>query len=316
MQYNKIMRTLIILSMVFAFGSAMDCPADTAYHVDLRTMLPDGSPNPNYGQEIATGLCACLEFAGELAVINDTTVTLAVNIVDNEPIRGIEIDIYADTDELVYEGAGSVTKGSKLENVTDPNGTPRTMTLLANAIDDHVKVMAYSTAQAQTEGNGEEGDLVYVTYHVPNGVSSLPAVINFGIGTCNLPGTSLAPDLLNVVCAFPDTTNPQAVNVQLDVVEKPGIPTEYNLSQNYPNPFNPTTSIAFDIPQASDVTITIYNIIGQQVVSLVNDFVPAGKYEVEWNAQDTYRNPVASGVYFYELRSDDFTARKKMILLR
>ncbi len=318
MLHNKSLKIFTILGFLISGTFAIDCAADTSYHVDIRTMLPDGTPNPNYGQEIATGLCACLDFHGELTVnAADSTVTLVLRIVDNEPIRGAEIDIYHDSPGLAYDSYGSVTKGAKLLNVTNPDGVPKTMTLLANEIGDHIKVMAYSTSQAQTEGDGVEGDLILVTYKAVNGVNALEGVpINFGIGVCNLPGTSLAPDLLNVVCDFPDTLNPTTVNVVMDIVEKPGVPTQFNLAQNYPNPFNPTTNIAFDISQSGQVTINIYNLIGQQVVTLVNEEIHAGRYEVEWNGLDANSNIVASGVYFYELRSENFNARKKMILLR
>ena len=317
MLQNKSIKIFTLLGLLLSGTFAIDCPADTASQIDWRTLLQDGTPNPDYGQEIATGFCVCLDFASDMVVnADDSTVTLIIRILDNEPVRGMEFDIYHDAPGLVYGQDGSVAKGAKLENVTDPEGQLGTMTLLANEIGNHVKVMAYSTDKAQTAGNGEEDDLVFVTYKAVDGLEVLPSPINFGIGVCNFPGTSKSPDLLNVVCSFPDTLNPKSVNVTLNIVEKPGVPTRFNLAQNYPNPFNPTTNIAFDIPQNSHVTINIYNLIGQQVVTLVNKEIQAGRYEVEWNGLDANRSAVASGVYFYELSSENFKARKKMILLR
>ncbi len=318
MRQIRMIKIITVLSLFASGLFAIDCPADTAYHMDLRTMLPDGSPNPSYGQIIATGLCACLDFVSDASVnANDSTVTFTIRIVDNEPIRGAEIDIYHYSDNLEYSGTGTVSKGEKLLNVTDPDGNPKTMTLLANQIDDHVKVMAYSTSQAQTEGNGEEGDLFMITYKAVNGLEALGSEITIGIGVCNLPGTSMAPDLLNVVCSFPDTLTPVIVTIpSVGIEDDLGIPTQYNLAQNFPNPFNPTTNIAFDIPEHGQVAITIFNLIGQQVRTLMNDQMVAGRYHVEWNGLDNAGNAVASGVYFYELRSENFIARKKMILLR
>lgn len=306
--------TLLLAGSIFA----LDCPADSSYHVDIRTMLPDGSPNPSYGQVIATGLCACIGFVEYMEQPSDTTIALTLRIVDNEPIRGIEIDLYHDAGSaLVYNGMGSVAKGAKLLNVTDPDGNPKTMTLLANEITNHVKVMAYSTSQAQTAGNGEEDNLFTITYGVPGGVTSLPDYINFGIGICNVPGTSMAPQLLNVVCSFPDTLNPVAVSTaSVGIADANTLPTTFELAQNYPNPFNPTTRIAFAIPKTGQVSIYIYNLIGQRVATLLNDNLSAGRYEVNWNGMDTYNNAVASGMYFYELRADNFVSRKKMVLLR
>jgi hypothetical protein len=89
------------------------------------------------------------------------------------------------------------------------------------------------------------------------------------------------------------------------------LPAEYNLSQNYPNPFNPTTTINFQIPLSSKVTLKIYDVLGREVKSLVNEFKIAGKYSVTFNATN-----LASGVYFYNLRAGNYVESKKMILLK
>ena len=141
--------------MLSGLWADLDCPADSSVHVDTRTMLPDGSPNPTYGQEIATGLCGCLGFV-DGAVVDGNEVTFTIRLVDNEAIRGIELDLYHDNADLVYSG---VSKGEKLENVLDEDGNPRTMTLLGNYLEDHLKVLAYSTSRARTAGDGTEGNL-------------------------------------------------------------------------------------------------------------------------------------------------------------
>ena len=85
----------------------------------------------------------------------------------------------------------------------------------------------------------------------------------------------------------------------------------FELSQNYPNPFNPSTLIKFAIPQTSDVSLRIYNILGQEVRTLVNREMKAGSYEVTFNA-----NELASGIYFYSIQAGNYTATKKMMLLK
>jgi hypothetical protein len=89
------------------------------------------------------------------------------------------------------------------------------------------------------------------------------------------------------------------------------IPGEYKLYQNYPNPFNPTTTIQFDIPKAPLVMLKVYNVLGQEVATLVNEKREAGRYEVEFDG-----SRLTSGVYFYKLVADDFVAVKKFILLK
>ncbi|MCK9425286.1 MAG: T9SS type A sorting domain-containing protein [Ignavibacteriaceae bacterium] len=96
-------------------------------------------------------------------------------------------------------------------------------------------------------------------------------------------------------------------------VEKLGntIPTVYMLEQNYPNPFNPETSIRFSIPQESFVTVKVFNTLGEEVMTLVNEQKTAGVYNASFKA-----NNLTSGIYFYTIKANDFTSTKKMILMK
>jgi len=95
-------------------------------------------------------------------------------------------------------------------------------------------------------------------------------------------------------------------------VDKPsnGLPMHFNLDQNYPNPFNPTTIINYAVPQSSNVSIRIFNTLGQEVAELVSEFKAPGYYQVQWNAN------VPSGIYFYRLQAGDFIKTKKLVLLK
>jgi hypothetical protein len=96
-----------------------------------------------------------------------------------------------------------------------------------------------------------------------------------------------------------------------EAVEVEVVPTQFELSQNYPNPFNPSTKIRYQLPQESKVVIKIYNILGSEVMELVNDKREAGVYEVEFNASN-----LSSGTYIYKIAADNFVQTKKMILLK
>ena len=97
-----------------------------------------------------------------------------------------------------------------------------------------------------------------------------------------------------------------------DVRSDPSVvPEAYSLTQNYPNPFNPTTQITFNIPKAGNVTLTVYNTLGQQVATLVNGSLGVGSHTVTFNA-----NNLASGVYFYRLNAGSYSATLKMMLLK
>ncbi|MBK8983607.1 MAG: T9SS type A sorting domain-containing protein [Ignavibacteria bacterium] len=90
-----------------------------------------------------------------------------------------------------------------------------------------------------------------------------------------------------------------------------GIPVKYDLSQNYPNPFNPSTSINYDLPVDGNVSLKIFDMSGKELMTLVNEVKTAGYYSVNFNASD-----LSSGVYFYTITADNFTATKKMMLLK
>lgn len=95
-----------------------------------------------------------------------------------------------------------------------------------------------------------------------------------------------------------------------------GVPQNYSLGQNYPNPFNPTTKFNFAIPNSDIVTIKIFDILGREVITLVNQKMNTGTYSVDWNSINSSGEPVSSGVYFYTMRTGNFFESKKMILTR
>jgi hypothetical protein len=133
------------------------------------------------------------------------------------------------------------------------------------------------------------------------------------------PGTSTTfIDLLGCVIDSVEYGNPVSVEDKVNIQ-----PLEFALSQNYPNPFNPTTKIKFTIPTPLSppfakggktggvVTLKVYDILGNEIATLVNEEKPAGSYEVEFDARG-----LTSGIYFYQLRAGDYVETKKMVLLR
>ncbi len=93
--------------------------------------------------------------------------------------------------------------------------------------------------------------------------------------------------------------------------------TKYTLYQNYPNPFNPTATIKYDLPKQSKVELKVYNIMGQEVATLVSKEQQAGSYSVQFNTQQTTNNKqLSSGVYIYRLQAGNYTSVKKFVLLK
>ncbi|MBT8379029.1 MAG: T9SS type A sorting domain-containing protein [Ignavibacteria bacterium] len=100
----------------------------------------------------------------------------------------------------------------------------------------------------------------------------------------------------------------------VDVEKDNELPKEFSLNQNYPNPFNPSTIISWQTPTGSWNTLKIYDALGGEVVTLVNEYRPAGKYKVEFSSQ--FIPDLKSGIYFYQLTAGEYAETKKMILLR
>lgn len=94
------------------------------------------------------------------------------------------------------------------------------------------------------------------------------------------------------------------------------IPKEFALHQNFPNPFNPSTTIKYDLPKNSEVLITIYDMLGREVKTLLNDKQDAGYKQIVWNGTNNYGAQVSTGIYFYKLRAGDFVQSRKMILMK
>jgi hypothetical protein len=108
----------------------------------------------------------------------------------------------------------------------------------------------------------------------------------------------------------------EAVIVDVDDQTDPNLPEDFELGQNYPNPFNPETQIEFSLPRATHVTLQVYNILGERVRMLVDDYLPAGNTKVAWDGKDDDGLDVASGIYLYQIKTGASVASKKMTLLR
>jgi len=94
------------------------------------------------------------------------------------------------------------------------------------------------------------------------------------------------------------------------------VPARYALGQNYPNPFNPTTTIRFELPEDAHTRITIYDLLGREIVLLENRPFNAGYHQVVWQGRDTYGNAVPSGMYFYRMEANGFSSTRKMVFLK
>jgi hypothetical protein len=105
-------------------------------------------------------------------------------------------------------------------------------------------------------------------------------------------------------------------NSVLSILVNNPIPDMYHLFQNYPNPFNPVTTLRYDLPEDGLVNITIYDMMGREVKTLVNSSQTAAYNTIQWNATNNAGQPVSAGIYLYRLDAGQFRQTKKMVLLK
>ncbi|OQX85339.1 hypothetical protein B6D60_08005 [candidate division KSB1 bacterium 4484_87] len=154
-----------------------------------------------------------------------------------------------------------------------------------------------------TEGGGFEFGRYRTRYIVPNSDGSYPDTWTFPVDTFQLD-----PPL-------PVEEAPLKVAVD-ELIQGRVTPDNYTLGQNYPNPFNPTTMITYSIPKLSHVNIKVYNMLGQEIATLVNKQKAPGTYKVSWDGKDYTGKVVAGGVYFYRIEAGDFNKTMKMLFLK
>ncbi len=120
-------------------------------------------------------------------------------------------------------------------------------------------------------------------------------------------GTTISLYLIRAYVSYIISNNKEAIEL---------LPSSYALEQNYPNPFNPSTVISYQIPEMTNVQIKIYDALGREIRTLIDEIKPAGKYNIAWDGRDNSGNLVSSGVYFYKIVAGNFVQTKKMILMK
>ena len=108
----------------------------------------------------------------------------------------------------------------------------------------------------------------------------------------------------------------QQQEAALGVEEQAGLPTDFNLHQNYPNPFNPSTTLRFDLPAATDIRIVLYDLLGREVVRLVEQRLEPGYHQLVWNGRDRRGREVPTGMYIVLMTTPEYRKSIKLVLLK
>jgi hypothetical protein len=166
------------------------------------------------------------------------------------------------------------------------------MDIMSKVVDSQLRVLVYSF---------EDG------VNISSGLVDLLAIPRNQ--DCRLQYLEVVDDRGRVMKAIHGTTG---------ISEQPGrnIPESFVLLPNYPNPFNPDTYIEYALPTDCQVTLVVYNILGQRVRTLINSHQTAGFKSVRWDGKDDSGDQVSAGVYFYSIKADNFSQTKKMLLLK
>ncbi len=222
-----------------------------------------------------------------LLQINDNMLTFG----DIEPLMGLSIGY------ISYSGQDSV--GSEIDTTVDM-GTRLVMTVSTDGNSNHYSWWQWQQVNISYP-RGTDSDILVI---------ELVSLSDSGIYVCNI--TNTLADQLTLI------SRPVHVTVigGLAVSENEGIPAEFALHANYPNPFNPSTTIRFDLPEAAEVHLMVYDILGREVRVLVNERLEPGYRQVTWNGRTAHGMDVPTGIYIARFITPEYTKSIKMLLLK
>ena len=150
-----------------------------------------------------------------------------------------------------------------------------------------------------------------------NATLDIPAITRGTTEPVQFTATKINPDKRStVIVTVYDVGNNEITCDPVVTRLAAGVPEQFELGQNYPNPFNPTTKITFKLPEAATVNLTVYDVAGREVATLVREPMEAGTFEVEWNGRDNAGRMLPSGMYLYRLNAGTFTDSQTMVLLK
>lgn len=241
-----------------------------------------GVPGVNENAEFSLRMGSDRVMVGE-------TVSVDVSLANVQALMGYQFALNYDTDKFEFVGAAPAEQ----DLLTSTGGE----TPLFHSWSDNAGEVTVANAVINGSAINGGGDIVRLTFKV---LREFEDNARFEVAN----GLIADPSQLS---------NPAVVAGVLDIQSTP---TEFSLLQNFPNPFNPETTIQYNLAESADVTLHIYNVVGQVVRTLVAERQSAGRYRVQWSGMDDRSVPVSSGIYFYEIRAGKNKDVRKLMLLK
>ena len=289
-------------ALAFADGTVIPNQAYTAGQAIASLVLPEASGGTAPLRYSLSALPAGLAFdaatrriSGTPSAVTDGAVIVIYTVIDS----GGEVDALTFTI--------TVSEGLSFESFFDlfPSGK-----IVPTASHDLVEIREFVVGQ-RVEGlvlPEASGGTAPLTYSLS---PALPAGLAFDAATRTIAGT---PQTAAETAYTYTVTDANGASASLALQT---LPATFVLADNFPNPFNPATTIKYALPQAADVELTVYNVVGQVVRTLVAEHQSAGRYVVEWDATNDNGHSLSSGMYFYRLQAgSEFREVKKMLLLK
>ncbi len=212
-----------------------------------------------------------------------------------------DVAVFSDDDSNIYVAVLGADQGIglyKLDLIVPVELT----SFAANVVNNSVKLNWTTATELNNSGFSVERNGIEVGYVKGNGTSS--SVNNYSFTDANVAAGTYTYRLKQV-----DFDGSVEYSAEIEVTV--GTPVAFELAQNFPNPFNPSTNIQFSIPEASQVNLTVYNLLGEEVASLVSGIVSAGVHNISFDASN-----LNSGMYIYKIEAGSFVATRKMMLLK
>ena len=218
----------------------------------------------------------------------DKTLTVRLSLSQASRLKGYGLTLQYDPAKYEFLEARELDG-----NLLASGSNRETLFLSSNRTPGELNIGAVRVDGQGASGEGALAELVFET-------GGKPSPADFQVSESVLVSVDGAVDLLT----------------RVEIGNLNPLPDRYGLNQNMPNPFNPSTAIRYQLPEAGPVRLSVYNLLGQEVRVLVNESKEAGSFTATWDGTDALGRRVASGIYLYRIQAGDFSASRRMLLLK